>query len=132
MGTDPKATVERYLQALEDRDYEAARACLAGQGFRYESPIASYTRAEDLLDHAMVGGSIVQQRQVVKCFVDGPDVCHFLRYCIQLSDKQQIDLAHWAQVEQGRILRIVAIFDAYAYWSMFEDLEPQGKPCKSI
>lgn len=131
MAADPKTTVERYLQALEARDYEMARGCLATQGFAYDSPIASYTRAEDLLDHAMIGGSIVSRREVLKTFVDGPEVCHILRYCIQLSDKQQIDLAHWASVEQGRIVRIVAIFDAHAYWAMFEGIEPPGKPCRS-
>ncbi len=130
METDPQAVVECYLQALEERDYEVARACLADQGFSYTSPIAAYTRAEDLLDHAMIGGSIVQQRQVVKCFVDGPDVCHILRYCIQLSDKQQIDLAHWARVEQARIVSILAIFDAHAYWTLFEEPEPRQNPCR--
>ncbi len=117
---DPKALVEAYLQALEDRDYDAARGCLADRGFSYVSPIASYSRADDLLDHAMIGGSIVHQRQPIKCFVDGPDVCHILRYWIQLSDKQQVDIAHWARVEHGRIVGITAIFDARAYWSLFE------------
>lgn len=114
-----KAVVDAYLQALQERDYERARAHLADSGFHYCSPIGTLDSADALVNQSFMSSSIVHSFRVRKVFVDGPDVCHFLVFNVQLSEKFTVDLVHWSTVEAGRITRIEVIFDAHPYRRMF-------------
>jgi hypothetical protein len=122
---DPLSIVDAYLAAQSARDFEAMRCLLAKEGFVYRSPIAAFVRAEDFIQYAALSSGIIIAKDIRKVFVDGEDVCHFLTYLIQISDKLSIDVAHWAQVREGRIGRIEALFDASVYRELFPSDEAQ-------
>jgi len=119
-SSDPRSVVEAYLEALRSHDYERARGYLADRDFRYRSPISSFTDADDFIQYLSLSGGIVQRIAPVKVFADGPDVCHFLRYVIQLSEKESVTVAQWANVANGRIQHLELVFDAHLYRVMFE------------
>ncbi len=121
MTVDPLRLVECYLAARDAHDYERARAFLADLGFSFRSPIAHFGSADAFIQYSALTGSIVQSVERRKVFVDGADVCHFLTYRIQISEKQSVEVAQWARVEGGRIVDIEAIFDATAYRMLFPD-----------
>jgi hypothetical protein len=58
--------------------------------------------------------------EIRRVFVDGGDVCHILTYHYQLSEKDSVDLAHWAQVRDGHIQRIEVFFDSFRYRALFD------------
>jgi hypothetical protein len=58
--------------------------------------------------------------EIRRVFVDGGDVCHILTYHDQLSEKDSVDLAHWAQVRDGHIQRIEVFFDSFRYRALFD------------
>ncbi len=51
MLRQPRELVVACLAALEVSDYGLARTFLADSGFEPRSPIATFSRAEDLIDH---------------------------------------------------------------------------------
>ncbi len=118
--TDPRAIVESYLAAIGAHDYEGARRHLADTGFRYDSPISSFSDPDDFIQQLSLSAAIVQRIEPLKAFVDGRDVCHFLRFTIQLSEKESVKVAHWARVVDGRIQQLDVVFDAHVYRRMFE------------
>lgn len=120
VGTDPRALVEAYLDALAAHDYERARGCLSDGAFRYQSPISVFTSADDFMLHWSLSAGILQRIDRVKAFADGEDVCHFLDLAIQLSDKQTVRAAQWCRVADGRIVRIELLFDAHQYRMLFQ------------
>jgi hypothetical protein len=118
---DPLSVVEAYLNARDAFDFERARGLLADSGFHFSSPIATFDSADSFIQHSALAGGIVQSIMRRKVFVDGPDICHFLTLRIQISEKQSVDVAQWAHVEQGRILRIESVFDATLYRTLFPE-----------
>jgi hypothetical protein len=121
---EPLSIVETYLKAQSARDYETMRTLLAAEGFSYRSPIAFFDRAEDFLQYASLSSGIIIDHRVRKVFVDGGDVCHLLTYRIQISEKLAVEVAHWAQVREGRIQGIEVIFDASVYRELFPNDDP--------
>ena len=119
LSADPLAVVEAFFAARDAFDFERARALLADQGFSFRSPIAAFDCADQFIQYGAHASAIVQSVQVRKVFVDGPDVCHFLTYRIQISEKLSINAVQWSHVEQGRILRIETLFDASVYRELF-------------
>lgn len=122
MTADPLSVVDAYFAAQLARDFAAMRALLADQGFSYASPIAVFDQADDFVRYSAFSSGIVIDSQVRKVFVDGGDICHFLTYRVQISEKVAIAVAHWARVREGRIVRIEVLFDA----SLYRDLFPGG------
>jgi hypothetical protein len=112
--------VERFLDALESHDYDRARDLLADEGFRYESPISSFSSADDFIQHFTLMGGILHKIDRLKVFVDGPDLCHILVFVTQLSDKESMKAALLTRVSGGRIQRIEALFDTHWYRRMLE------------
>ena len=123
MAADPLAIVEAFLVAQDRFDFERARGLLADRGFSFRSPVMCFDSADHLIQYTAHSSGIVQSVEVRKVFVDGPDVCHFLTYRIQISEKLAVDVAQWAHVEDGRIQRLEAVFDA----SLYRDLFPAGE-----
>ena len=119
LSADPLSVVEAFFAASDAFDFERARELLADLGFSFRSPIAVFDCADHFIQYGAHTSGIIQSVQVRKVFVDGPDVCHFLTYRIQISEKLSVDAVHWAHVEQGRILRIEALFDASVYRELF-------------
>jgi hypothetical protein len=126
VAADPLAVVEAFFAARDGFDFERARALLADRGFSFRSPVMCFDSADHLMQYTAHSSGIIQSMQVRKVFVDGPDVCHFLTYRIQISEKLSVDVAHWAHVEDGRIQRIEAIFDASLYRDLFPDTAAPG------
>jgi hypothetical protein len=126
LAADPLSVVEGYLAARDAYDYERARTFLADSGFSFRSPIARFDSADAFVQYSALAGGIIQSVERRRVFADGPDVCHFLTYRIQISEKQSVEVAHWAQVSDGRIARIEAIFDATAYRMLFPDGDDVG------
>ncbi len=116
---DPPSIVDAYLAAQLARDYETMRGLLADTGFCYRSPIASFDRADDFIQYATLSSGIILDREIRKVFVDGNDICHFMTYRIQISEKLAVEAAQWSRVHEGRIQRIEAIFDASVYRELF-------------
>jgi hypothetical protein len=117
---DPRSLVDIYLDALAAHDYDRARGYLADEGFRYESPIAAFSNADDFIRHMSITGGITQDIVRRKVFTDGADVCHFLLYGFQISEKETAKVAQWAHVEKGRIQWIEILYDASGYHRFFE------------
>jgi hypothetical protein len=120
-GKSTSWPVDEYLDALESHDYERARGFLADEGFSYESPISSFSSADDFMQHMSLLGGIVQKIERLKVFVDGRDVCHILVFVTQLSDKASTKVVQWARVEDGRIRRIQSFYDTHWYREMFSE-----------
>ncbi|ANB01238.1 nuclear transport factor 2 family protein [Ectothiorhodospira sp. BSL-9] len=118
--SDPQTLAMQYLRAIEAHDYDTARALLSDGDFVYKSPISRFSDADAFIAHMSLSGSIVQRVEVRHAFVDGPDVCHFLVFHVQLSEKMAVDLVQWVHVQGGRIDRIEALFDAHPYRLLFE------------
>ena len=125
MKVDPRAIVDAYIDALANYDYERARGLLADSGFRYQSPISRFTSADEFMQYMSLSGGIIQGIGRRKTFVDGDDVCHFLEFAVQLSEKESFRVVQWASVAKGRIYRIEVLFDAHRYHEMFQ-LDPEG------
>lgn len=124
MISDPRLIVDAYFATQTARDYEAMRGLLADEGFHYRSPIATFDSANEFVQYSSISGGIIIDRQIRKVIVEGEDICHFLTYRIQISEKIAVDVAHWAQVREGRIQRIEAVFDASAYRELFPSEGP--------
>ncbi|SDW95053.1 hypothetical protein [Thiocapsa roseopersicina] len=124
MTSDPLSIVDAYFAAQSARDFEAMRGFLADQGFCYRSPIAMFDRADEFIQYAAVSSGIILDREIRKVFVDGDDICHFMTYRIQISEKLAVEAAQWSHVHEDRIQRIEAIFDASAYRELFPSDEP--------
>ncbi|MCG5511684.1 nuclear transport factor 2 family protein [Ectothiorhodospira shaposhnikovii] len=116
----PATVVDHYLQAIERHDYDRARALLDERSFRYVSPISRFDDVERFIEHMSLTGGILQRIEIRKQFVDGPDVCHFMVFHVQISEKMKVDVVQWVQVREGRIARIEALFDAHPYRILFE------------
>lgn len=121
MEPDPLTVATEYLAALQAFDYERARTVLADEGFEFLSPTHHFRSADDLVRFMSLSGGIVQSVQTRKVFASGPDICHILTYRIQISEKQDVAVALWTRVREGRITRIEAIFDASVYRDLFPD-----------
>lgn len=119
MSADPLSVVEAFFAARDAFDFERARALLADGGFSFRSPIAAFDSADQFIQYSAHASGIVQSIEVRKVFVDGPDVCHFLTYRIQISEKLSVAGVQWTHVEHGRIQRIESLFDASVYRDLF-------------
>ena len=122
--SDPIAVVDAYLDAIGDHDYERARGYLADTDFRFESPISTFTDSDEFVQYLSLTGGIIQRVQRIRVFVDGQDVCHFLRFVVQISDKESVKVAQWARVIDGRIQKLDLVFDAHLYRVLFDEPKP--------
>ena len=116
----PRAIIDAYLDALSAHDYENARTYLAETGFCYQSPISNFSNPDDFMQHWSLSAGIVQRIETLKVFVDGGDLCHFLRFVVQLSERESVKVAQWSRVVDGRIQSLELVFDAYLYRRMFD------------
>ena len=104
-GTD---IVHRYADALEARDFAAARAFLADD-LRFEGPIDRFNRADDYMKaisglYGMVKG-IDHQATVA----EGDNVAVFYVLKTPVADAP---VAEWYTVRSGKIVQLRAYFDA--------------------
>lgn len=122
MSSDsPADVVERYLDAIVRHDDETLRSCLADSGFRYRSPIGTFDDPDAFAQFVSMTGGILQRIERRRRFVDGADVCHWLVFVTQLSERVSTPAVQWARVQDGRIVSIELLFDAYGYRQLFAE-----------
>lgn len=125
LSAAPLSVLEAFFAALRAYDFERMRVLLADQGFSFRSPIAAFDSADLFVQYSAHASGIIRSVEVRKVFVDGPDVCHFLTFRIQISEKQSINVVQWSHVENGRVQRIETVFDASVYRELFPSPSPQ-------
>ena len=119
-GTSARQLVDEFLNYIESHDYERARRLLADEGFHYESPVSTFSSADDFIQHISLIGGILHRIERRKVFVDGNDLCHILVFFTQLSDKESTKAALWTRVSDSCIQRIELLFDAHWYRLMLD------------
>ena len=116
----PAQLVERYFDAILAHDDVAVRACLADSDFHYQSPIGTFTDADAFAQFVSMTGGILHDIERRRCFADGDDVCHWLVFLTQLSERISTPAVQWARVKHGRIVSIELLFDPYRYRRLFD------------
>lgn len=115
---EPVQLVERYLDALAQRDFTAVRNHLADTGFRYTSPIAQFDDPDDFVASMMGVGAILHRIDIVHRFHDNDLVCHVLDVAVNLETRRTRRVVELARVRDGRIAGIDVIFDATEFHRM--------------
>lgn len=122
-AAEPLSVVERYLDALTAHDHDALATLIAPAGFRYQSPIATISDTAAFLEYIMMTGGILRGIERLQTFVDGSEVCHWLVFDTQLSERVSTRAAQWATVTDGRISRIELLFDPHRWRLLFESAD---------
>ncbi|MBV9175296.1 MAG: nuclear transport factor 2 family protein [Chloroflexi bacterium] len=103
--------VRRYTEALDARDFSAARNFLADD-LRFQGPIDQFERADDFVKtisglYAMVQG--VEHQAII---AEGENVAWF--YVLK-TPVANAPVAEWHTVRDGKIVQIRAYFDAQPF-----------------
>lgn len=109
MAPSAREVVMPYIQALDTRDYAAARKYLQDSVF-IKGPGGEAFRSPDEFLSMME-----RQRgryDIRKVFVDGDDVCLIYNF---VTDKATVLFCSWYQVKAGKIASIETIFDPRAF-----------------
>ncbi len=112
--------VDRFLNAVEARDFERMGQCLSPQKFSYVSPIETFDNAEDFVARASRVGPITKRIERRKLFIDGNEVCVIFNFITTMDALAVTRIAQWMKIESGKIASIELFFDAHAYASMFD------------
>lgn len=125
MPKTPREIVDAYLSAISKADFEAARRCLADRGFSYLSPLGSFDDADAFIADIARIGLILEGVEYRRNFVDDNEVCSILNFLTRMDRLSSTAVVHWTRIENGRIVRIEAFFDASEYTQLFDtDSEP--------
>lgn len=122
--TDAQRLAEAFLDALASHDTDAVRQLLADDGFHYESPVVRLDSADAFAQFVTMSGGILQRIERRHCFVDGDDICHWLVFVTQLSERLSTPAVQWTRVAGGRIQSIEIMFDPHRYRLLFQVDDP--------
>lgn len=117
----PESVVTAFIDAIEARDFEAARECLADTGFSYRSPLSRIDNADNFILTVSRIGPILERIERRNTFVDGPDVCSILNYRTTIDAIREVPVVQLAAVVAGKIVSLEAFFDASEYNKMLSD-----------
>jgi SnoaL-like domain len=109
MAPAAREVVMSYIQAMDGRDFAAARRYLQDSIFIKGPAGEAFRGPDDFLK------MMEQQRgryDIEKVFVDGDDVCLLYNFVIE---KATVFFCSWYQVKVGRIASIKTIFDPRAF-----------------
>jgi hypothetical protein len=109
MAPNPREVVMSYIQAMDKRDYAAARQYLQDSVFIKGPGGEAFRSPEDFL--AMMRQQLGRY-DIKKVFVDGDDVCLLYDFVIE---KATVFFCSWYQVKAGKIASITTIFDPRAF-----------------
>jgi len=109
MEPSAREVVMSYIQAMDKRDYPAARQYLQDSVF-IKGPGGEAFRSPDEFLAMM-------ERQhgrydIRKVFTDGDDVCVLYNF---VTDKATVFFCSWYQIKAGKIASIETIFDPRAF-----------------
>jgi len=108
---NPGEVITAYISAMDNRDYDAAKAYLAdnilvkgpaGEAFRSPAAFLNMMREQQ------------GKYDVKKMFVDGNDVCLLYDF---IASNVRVLFCSWYQVKNGKIFSIQTIFDTAAFAS---------------
>ena len=107
--TDAAAVAATYFDAWQARDFTRLRSVLADE-VTFAGPLGRASGPDDCLRGLQGMATIMTALRVRKIFSDGPDVLTW--YDLATSVAETVPVANWMHVEDGRITRIRAAFDA--------------------
>mgnify|MGYP001240474540 CR=1 FL=1 len=113
--------VESYLTAIERRDFGCLENILAPEGFTYLGPTQRFSSATAFIQDLERIGSILKRIERRRLIVDGEDVCDIFDLCSTIPELEQVRIACWFRLRNGRIYSIETFFDARPYARLFED-----------
>ncbi len=114
----PEEVVNAFLDAFEAREFERARVLLSNETFSYQSPIESFTNADEFIASISRVGPILERIERCKTFVHGNDVCSILKIHTTMDTLNAAPVAQVTTVVGGKITVMEAIFDATEYNKM--------------
>jgi ketosteroid isomerase-like protein len=106
--TNAADVVHRYTQALDARDFSAARGLLADD-LQFEGPIDRFERADDFIKTLSGLYGMVTGVEHKATFADGENVAWF--YVLN-TPMANAPVSEWHIVRDGKIVQIRAYFDA--------------------
>ncbi len=117
----PVEVVDEFIaSAYVAQDYERLRNCLGDTGFTYEDPVNRFFSADDLVQFQMMVAPIIEKVEVLRRFADGNEVCAVLQVTARLNERTSTLAVLWATVHDGRIERMVGVYDAHEYKLLYE------------
>ncbi len=108
MSKDAGTVATTYFQAWKERDFDTLRSVLA-DGVTFRGPLGTADSAEECVAGLRGMAQILTDIEVVKRFVDGPDVLTWFN--LHTSVAPPAPTANWSRVEDGRIVAIRVAFD---------------------
>lgn len=117
--SSPAAVFKAFIDAFSARDFDRLRRCLADEDFAYKSPISHFDNATEFVKDLYRIGQILEGIEIRRVFVDGNEVCAILNFKIRINILDITPVVLWSTVENGRIKRQEAFFDATEYSQMF-------------
>jgi len=110
--------VSALLDAFEAREFEQARDFLSGETFSYQSPIESFSSADEFIASISRVGPILERIERCKTFVNGNDVCSVLKIHTTMDTTNAATVVQVTTVVDGKVTAMEAIFDATEYNKM--------------
>lgn len=98
----PQEIVDAYLDAIEAREFEQARAYLADHNFEYRSPILNSNNPDEFIANISHVGPILERIDRRRTFADGDEVCHILSFVTNWSTLTSTDAVQWTTVKDGK------------------------------
>ncbi|MFE5734323.1 nuclear transport factor 2 family protein [Streptomyces sp. NPDC056528] len=108
--TDPQDVAVAYFDAWRSKRFDDVRALLADEGFTYSGPLAELDDADACRDALARLGGVMTDLVVERSFVSDDDVVTF--FTVHTSVAPPNKVANWLHVENGKIQRIRAVYDA--------------------
>ena len=104
----PPTVAARYFDAWQHRDVESVRPLLH-EDVTFVGSLGATTGAEETLAGLSRMFEMTSEVQVIKRWVDGPDVLSWFELRTQRAGP--IPVVNWSHLEDGRIQRIQVTFD---------------------
>lgn len=109
MALNAREVVTSYIQALDERDYSAARQYLQGSVLIKGPAGEAFRNVDDFL--AMMENQRGRY-DVKKIFVDGDDVCLLYDF---VTERAPVFFCSWYKVSDGKVAAITTVFDPRAF-----------------
>lgn len=99
-----------YFDAWRAKRFDDLRSLLAEDGFSYSGPLAELDTADACREALARLGGVMTDLVVERSFVSGPDVVTW--FTVHTSVASPNKVVNWLHVEDGKIKRIRAVYDA--------------------
>jgi ketosteroid isomerase-like protein len=107
---DPLSVASSYFEAWRSKRFDDLRSLLADGEFSYSGPLADLDNADACRDALAHLGAVMTDLVVERTFVSQDDVVTW--FTVHTSVASPNKVANWLHVEDGKITRIRAVYDA--------------------